>query len=75
MIIINGIEMDDGVDEPNTTPICKACKQPLDDESLDAGEHSLCDDRDIKAYESSSASDRLPNDKLSDGGPVASDCR
>ena len=61
MITINGIEMDDGVDEPNATPICKACKQPLDDESLDAGEHSLCDDPDIKAYESSSVSARRSN--------------
>lgn len=70
MIIINGIEMDDGVDEPNATPICKACKYPLDDDSLAAGEHSLCDDPDIKAYESPSASVRRSNDKVSDGGPV-----
>ena len=42
MTIINGIEMDDGVDEPNPIPICLCCKHPLDDESIEAGEHSMC---------------------------------
>lgn len=79
-------------------PICLCCKYPLDDESIEAGEHSMCqnvcpvckgDGRKecdvetttgtVKQYDGPcgkcggtglvkpSASDRLPNDKLTDG--------